>query len=150
MIVIKKSETADSRTCDFSKVTKEQLKQSSIQHIGDVGEGMAFFMDKLHTAAISHDKDKLADIDQFHADFITNFQQTLWWDKHRKITRHHLTAEDGIPADMDLVDVLEMIVDCVMAGMGRKGEVYPLDIKSEVLKLAFDNTVKLLKRHITV
>jgi len=36
MIVIRKSETADTRTCDFANVTKETLLKSSVQHIGDV------------------------------------------------------------------------------------------------------------------
>ena len=43
-----------------------------------------------------------------------------------------------------------MIVDCVMAGMGRTGSVYPLDIKSEVLMKAFQNTVELLKAHVVI
>jgi 4-aminobutyrate aminotransferase-like enzyme len=43
-----------------------------------------------------------------------------------------------------------MIVDCVMAGMGRTGTVYPLEIKPEVLMAAFQNTVELLKSEIVV
>lgn len=55
-----------------------------------------------------------------------------------------------MPEDVNLIDVLEMIVDCVMAGMARTGNVYPLDIKNEVLRKAFDNTVELLKRNVEV
>lgn len=51
---------------------------------------------------------------------------------------------------MNLVDVLDMIVDCVMAGMGRTGTVYPLEIKPEVLMQAFQNTVELLKSNVLV
>ena len=36
MIKVKKSPTADTRTCDVTKVTKEQLRESSISHIRDV------------------------------------------------------------------------------------------------------------------
>lgn len=43
MIVIRPSPTADTRTCDWSKVTKEQLLESSIQHIGDIHAGLDFF-----------------------------------------------------------------------------------------------------------
>ena len=43
MIEIKQSKTADSRTCDWSKVTKEQLLESSIQHIGDIQKGLIFY-----------------------------------------------------------------------------------------------------------
>ena len=43
-----------------------------------------------------------------------------------------------------------MVIDCVMAGMGRTGEVYPLNIKTETLMTAFTNTVELLKKQIIV
>lgn len=150
MIVIKQSKTADTRSCDFSKVTKEQLYESSIQHIGDVKKGIRLFQDMLTVAATMHDLDKLTEIDHFHSDFIGGFKETGWWDNHRKVSRHHLLQEDGIPIDVNLIDVLDMIVDCVMAGMGRTGTVYPLDISPELLNHAFNNTVKLLKEQIIV
>ena len=150
MIEIEKSKTADTRSCDFSKVTKEQLIVSSQQHITDVMKGMKFFADMLLLAGESHDPDKLTGIDHFHADFITGFKETGWYDNHRKANRHHLLQEDGIPKDVNLIDVMEMIVDCVMAGMGRTGSVYPLNISPELLKKAFDNTADLLKKQIVV
>ena len=150
MIEIRKSKTADTRSCDFSQVTKEQLLASSIQHIGDVKQGTDFLNCLLWAAAEDHDRDKIAGIDGFHRDFLTGFKQTTWWDNHRKINRHHLLQDDGVPADVNLVDVLDMIVDCVMAGMARTGSVYPLDIKPEVLMTAFQNTVELLKAHVVV
>ena len=150
MLTIKKSGTADTRTCDFSQVTKDQLLASSIQHIGDVEKGIGFLVGKLCQSAALRDHDKISHIDGFHADFITGFKQTGWWDEHRKINRHHLLQEDGIPADVNLVDVMDMIVDCVMAGMGRSGSVYPLNISPEVLMTAFQNTVDLLKSEIVV
>jgi protein tyrosine phosphatase len=150
MINIQKSKTADTRSCDFSKVTLEQLRDSSVQHIQDVRKGMEFISDLIYQAGTRHDIDKLTAIDHFHDDFITGFKQTGWWDNHRKISRHHLLAEDGVPVDVNLVDVLDMIVDCVMAGMGRTGTVYPLEIKPEVLMTAFQNTVELLKSKIVV
>ncbi|HUD75085.1 MAG TPA: hypothetical protein VMQ76_08430 [Terracidiphilus sp.] len=52
--------------------------------------------------------------------------------------------------DVNLIDVLDMICDCVMAGMARSGSVYPLNIKPEVLMTAFQNTVELLKANVTV
>lgn len=150
MITIKKSATADTRSCDFSQVTKGQLHSSSLQHIGDVRKGMDFIKEFIDISATMHDHDKLTGLNEFHADFITGFKKTGWWDNHRKITRHHLLADDGVPEDVNLIDVLEMIVDCVMAGMGRTGTVYPLEIKPEVLMNAFQNTVELLKTQIIV
>jgi hypothetical protein len=150
VIIIKKSPTADTRTCDFAKVTKEQLYSSSVQHRGDIIQGLAFFQRKINEATHMHDADKLDDIDGFHRDFITGFKQTEWWDNHRKISRHHLLSPDGVPVDVNLIDVLEMITDCVMAGMARSGSVYELNISPDVLMEAFQNTVKLLQSQIQV
>jgi hypothetical protein len=150
VIEIQKSETADTRTCDYANTSKETLYRSSVQHIGDVREGLEFFRRLLHEAAERHDYDKLSDIDGFHADFVTGFKETGWWDRHRKLNRHHLLQEDGVPADVNLIDVLDMIADCVMAGMARSGSVYDLKLDPGVLWRAFENTVALLKSEIAV
>jgi hypothetical protein len=149
-IVIHPSATADTRTCDFANVTQETLLNSSVQHIADVRRGLAFFGAVLAEAATSHDTDKLTDIAGFHRDFVTGFQRTEWWDRHRKLNRHHLLQADGVPDDVNLIDVLDMIADCVMAGMARSGSVYPLNIPDDVLRRAFENTVELLKAHVEV
>jgi len=152
MITIRPSPTADTRTCDVTKVSIDELLQSSIQHIEDVGKAMQFFALKIAEAARVHDTDKITDIDSFYADFQTKFAQTAWWDRHRKLNRHHLNhpSGDGVPADVNLIDVLDFIADCVMAGMARSGSVYPLQLAPEVLALAFRNTVDLLKAQVRV
>jgi hypothetical protein len=99
---------------------------------------------------VRHDADKLTDIDSFHEDFVTGFKQTSWWNRHRKLNRHHLLESDGVPEDVNLIDVLDMIADCIMAGMARTGTVYPLEISDDVLRQAFENTVALLKDQVVV
>lgn len=150
MIQIHKSATADTRTCDFANTSKEALLASSHQHIGDVQQALAFMRDMLRKQSEIHDHDKISDIEGFHRDFVTGFKQTTWWDNHRKVNRHHLLQADGVPADVNLIDVLDMICDCVMAGMARSGSVYPLNIEVDVLRRAFDNTVELLKSNVEV
>lgn len=150
MIKISKSPTADTRTCDFSTVTKEQLLKSSKQHIWDVSRALNHFVTLLEIAAKDHDKTKLSQLDQFHADFITGFKQTTWWDNHRKEERHHLGKPDGVCEDVNLIDVLEYIADCVMAGMARCGKVYDIQIEPEVLMRAFKNTCKQLEEKVEV
>lgn len=150
MIEIKKSPTADTRTCDVSKVDRKQLLDSSRQHIQDVAKAMAYFSSKLFEAAAVHDYDKLTEIDWFYSDFQTKFEQTSWWENHRKIHRHHLAHADGIPEDVNLIDILEYISDCVMAGMARSGEIYALEMKDELLQKAFLNTITLLKSQVKV
>jgi hypothetical protein len=150
MIEIKKSETADTRTCDYASVSKDTLLASSKQHIGDVREALQFFSRLIAQAMLAHDTDKLTDIDGFHADFLTGFKNTDWWDRHRKLNRHHLTHADGIPDDVNLIDVLDFIADCVMAGMARSGRVYPLALSPELLERAFQNTVEMLTHEVVV
>lgn len=150
MIRIPQSQTADTRTCDYKSVTKETLLASSRQHIHDVRAAMREFGLMLQGAAIAHDADKLTDIDGFHRDFVTGFAQTTWWDTHRTINRHHLEQADGVPDDVNLIDVLEFVADCVMAGMARSGSVRPLTIEPEVLVRALHNTAKLLEAEVVV
>ncbi len=152
MIVIKPSATADTRSCDFAAVSKDTLYASSVQHIQDVGMALGFFAQLLVLAAQRHDTDKLTDIEGFHADFVTGFAMGHmdWWDRHRRLNRHHLTNEDGVPGDVNLIDVLDFIADCVMAGKARSGTVYPLQLSPELLERAFQNTVELLKAEVVV
>jgi hypothetical protein len=150
MIKIGKSATADTRTCDFANVSKDTLYASSVQHIRDVRLALMFFVGRIDDLANVHDFDKLTDIDGFHRDFVTGFAQTEWWDMHRKVNRHHLNMDDGVRDDVNLLDVLDFIADCVMAGMARSGSVYPLALSPELLEKAFQNTVTLLKSQVTV
>jgi hypothetical protein len=106
----------------------------------------------LHRAGAMHDVDKLTDLDSFHADFITGFdaEHQGWWERHRSLNRHHLMQDDGVPADVNLIDVLDFIADCTMAGMARSGSVYPLELPDALLKTAFANTAALLKSAVRV
>ena len=152
MIEIKPSPTADTRTCDYTQVTRQTLYDSSLQHINDVQRALAFFQHHLAIASVEHDTDKLTDIAGFHRDFIKGFPDgdTPWWDAHRKLNRHHLNMADGVPENVTLIDVLDYIADCVMAGMARSGEVYTITIDSYVLMDAFKNTIELLKNEVQV
>lgn len=150
MITIKPSKTADTRTCDWSKVTRDQLRESSEQHRGDVRQALQFFSEGLFRAGLVHDYTKLSDLDLFHSDFKTGFKSTTWWDMHRKEERHHLGAPDGVREDVNLIDVLEYIADCVMAGKARSGTVHEIKIDEKVLVKAFKNTCAMLDREVVV
>lgn len=152
MIEISRSPTADTRTCDFTKVTEDTLYLSSQLHINDVQRALAFFGYLLDDASRRHDFDKLSDIAGFHRDFLTGFKETTWWDRHRKLNRHHLNMADGVPDDVNLIDVLDMIADGVMAGAARSGvdKVYKPELPDDVLRRAFDNTFALLLSQVRV
>lgn len=150
MIQIFKSLTADSRSCDWSKVSIEQLTKSSEQHIRDVQKGLYFISGKLGDAARLHDYTKITKNVDFHKDFSCNFATKDWLDYHYAMERHHIMAPGGLRDDVNLVDVLEHIVDCVMAGKARTGIIFPIVIDPEILQKAVDNTVKMLGREIVV
>jgi hypothetical protein len=149
VIEIPPSQTADTRSCDHTKVLRGDLRDSSIQHIGDVQTIMDFFRTMLEVAGDKHDEDKLSMLDWFYSDFKTGFEQHGWWDRHRQITRHHLEQEDGIRDDVNLLDVLEHLADWVAAGTGRSGKIRPMEhITEELLMKAFKNTLLLLSEKV--
>lgn len=150
MIKIKQSKTADSRTCDWSKVTKEQLLESSKQHIGDIGKGFDFFIELMQRQKYIHDLTKINNIDEFFEDFRTGFKRTDWWIDHQKKERHHFNNPDFIQDDVNLIDIIDQIVDGVMAGMARSGEYRQEKISPELLDKAYKNTVKLLLDNVEV
>lgn len=130
--------------------TKSMLMQDTVSHIQDVAEGLAFFASRLTAAAAAHDIDKLTDIDQFYSDFRNRFKDSVWWENHKRLNRHHLGVPDGVPPDVDLIDVLEMISDCVMAGSARNDGVPKVVIDADVLMKAFENTVARLIAEVMV
>lgn len=150
MIEIKKSQTADTRTCDWSKVSRSELLRASQQHILDVENGLDFFRDKLFMVMAHHDHTKFDDIDQFHRDFKTGFKETTWWERHQRDERHHLKDEKYVQDDVNLIDILEMITDGVMAGMARSGEYRKEEIPDALLRKAFDNTIDLLLDNVEI
>lgn len=149
-IFIKKSKVADTRTCDYTKVTKDELLDASIQHIEDVKKGMEFLSSKLVEASKKHDHTKISGISDFYCDFKNGFKTTSWWDNHRKVERHHLSEKDGIPGDVDIVDVIEFLVDCVMAGLARSGKYRKEKLPTGLLEKAFNNTVIKLTKIVKV
>ncbi len=149
-IVIQKSETADTRSCDFTKVDCDTLLQSSKSHISDVKKGMNFFADMLKDQAEKHDNTKLSHIDMFHKDFANGFKTQEWYTMHKREERHHLAQPDGVRDDVNLIDVLECIVDGVMAGMARTGKYRKEDLQPGVLEKAFNNTIDLLLKKVEV
>lgn len=149
-IRIKKSQNADTRTCDWSKVSKEELLKDSKQHINDVRKGLLFLSELLELAGSTHDYTKIQGIDEFHRDFQTGFKKTEWWKMHQRIERHHFNEKEYIQEDVNLIDVLEQIVDGVMAGMARSGEYRYEPLSDQLLQKAYKNTARLLLKNLEV
>ena len=66
----------------------------------------------------------------------------VWYQRHIHTEKHHPTSY--CHEDINLLDVIEMIADCVCAGKARAGEIRAMEIDDEILKKAFQNTVGLI------
>ena len=148
MIEITREPNADSRTAD-PRFNKDDLKKATESHIKDVNEGMKFFADMIIAAGKKHDNTKLSNFNDFFASLKSgNVKESDWYHKHITEERHHLIS--NVPKDVTLVDVFEHMVDCVVAGLSRSGIVYDVELPVEVLKVAHQNTINLLKENIRV
>ena len=144
MIKIRESPTADTRTCDFKNVTENQLADSTRRHIGDVQAGMIMLAGRLLKAAARHDRTKLSHLHEFWTDFVTGFKTTTWWEMHQKEERHHFNSSEYVRDDVNLIDVLEQIVDGVMASLARSGQYRSEPVPNALLQAAYANTAKML------
>ena len=144
-IIIYKSPSADTRSAK-GDVSKDELLSSTLSHILDVQNVGGFLADRFKEQISNHDHTKIDYLDEFFADFTSGkkgaeFKKLPWWEKHMT-ERHHLN--DSVPEDVNLIDVLEMVVDCTVAGLARSGEVYDISIPSDVLTKAINNTKQLI------
>jgi hypothetical protein len=145
-IIIRPSPSADTRSADHV-VTEDELRESTQMHIDDVKRGMEWLAGLLREAGGRHDWTKLRYFPSFYRQF-SEAQKTGcwgngWYDRiHLKKERHHL--EDGGPADVTLLDVLEHIVDGVMAGKAGSGEYRQDVLGAGLLERAYANTQKMI------
>lgn len=152
-IVIKETKHCDSRTIKKGdKPTKAVARAETNAHIAAVAKCGKFIADKIVKQCEQHDHTKVEFFDEFYDALMTgytgkDFKDLAWWEKHLT-ERHHLN--DRCPKDVTLIDVIEMICDCVSAGLARTGKVTSLELSDEILRNAFDNTAKLLIDNIEV
>lgn len=155
-ITIKQSKAADTRSA-VKPITKNELYDSSNQHIDDVRQALAWMSFQLSKASALHDWTKVDEkgIEQFYQDFkaiqekkAEDFKKLPWYQRHINEERHHLL--ERVPEDVNLFDVLEQIADIVMAGMARTGKVFGDNISPELLAKAYANTIELLRKSVLV
>lgn len=150
-IQIKQSRDADTRTAG-GEVTEQKLLDNTYSHISDVQNVGFWLAEILKKQVLDHDHTKVDYIDQFYEDFISgkqgaDFKALPWWQIHLT-ERHHLN--DAVPDDVNLIDVLEMVIDCTVAGLARSGNVYDITIPHDVLDRAINNTKQLIIDNVDV
>ena len=150
-IIIEKNPNGDTRTAP-KNISYEEFQVANNMHKKDVYEVMKYLARLIHRTGQNHDFTKKTHERLFYENFLstmnngTNFIEDEWYQLHVDTERHHLLSR--CPEDVNLIDVLEMIVDCTCAGLARSGEVRGLEINAEVLEKAVQNTVKLIVKEI--
>lgn len=153
MVKIKKNPNGDTRTAPKG-ITFEQFQEANDMHRSDVADVMYELSKMVDHAGEIHDCTKKTQERMFYKNFLstinekTDFINDEWYQLHIKAERHHLKSY--CPNDVNLIDILEMITDCVCAGMSRSGKVRDLEIDNSILNQAVKNTVSLIKDMIEV
>lgn len=146
-VTIYRNPNGDTRTAP-NGVTFKEFQEANNSHIADVANVMAALSGELENKGHRHDWTKKSEEKMFYNDFIEamaggmDFVSGNWYQLHVNKERHHLLSR--CPEDVNLLDVIEMVVDCVCAGKTRSGEVRDMEISTDILEKAFQNTVKLV------
>ena len=148
-IKIKRNTLGATRTA--TKVpTFYEFADANNDHVSDVKSMMCELANDIREIGSNHDFTKVEDPYKslFYRELcakiegkIDSFVDGEWYPMHCKTERHHLN--EYCPEDVNLIDVLEMISDCVCAGMARSGNAYPIEIPSDILQKAVRNTVQM-------
>jgi len=154
-IIITNTQNADSRTAN-QELTKETLLEATNTHREDVRKIMSLVANIIAKRGEDHDYTKTIYFDEFAEEVLkphTNeeFINAHWYQTHIFEERHHLNA--NCPLDVNLIDVLELICDCIAAGKGRAGRTTPAYLKLKdpgLLERAYWNTVRLLDDQVQV
>ena len=148
-VTIRRNPLGDTRTADRTP-TFEEFDVANKSHVSHVRTMMWNIADDIKRQGREHDNTKINEPNRslFYRELcakiegkIDSFTDGEWYPMHCQRERHHLN--DRCPDDVNLIDVLEMICDCVCAGMARKGNVYPVTISSEILQKAVENTTNM-------
>ena len=150
-IKIKRNTLGDTRTATRVPDFYEFVGANN-EHREDVSNMMNMVANMVRDSGKKHDNTKMDEPHRslFYRELceviekkMDNFEDGKWYPMHCKTERHHLNKY--CPEDVNLIDVMEMICDCVCAGMARSGSVRNLEISPEILMTAVENTVELCK-----
>ena len=149
-IKIKENKLGDTRTATRTPTISE-FEQANRLHYEDVKNMMSEIASEIRNRGAMHDYTKLREPNKslFYRELcatiegkMNDFTEGEWYLMHCATERHHLNV--FCPDDVNLIDVIEMICDCVCAGMARTGEVRPIEIDADILEKAVQNTVTML------
>ena len=154
-VKIKRNTNGDTRVAEKTP-TFYEFSDANTSHIDDVKSMMSAIAYMINDAGKNHDWTKTHEPyrSNFYRDLCNTiegrikFEDGQWNKDHYALERHHLLKR--CPDDVNLIDVIEMICDCVCAGMARSGEVRDLEISQDILLKAVRNTVEMCKEAVVL
>lgn len=154
-IYIKRNSDGDTRTANKTPTIAE-FSTANNMHREDVKKLMIAIASEIEKRGINHDYTKVRE--PYRTMFYRDLCDTLdgkmsfldgeWSKSHYEIERHHLNRR--CPDDVNLIDVIEMICDCVCAGLARSSEFKPFELSNEVLQKALKNTMSLCAESVLI
>lgn len=145
-VKISNSVNADSRTA-IDK-SRDNLLKDSLKHISEVQQVFNLVGYLMIKQGQQHDYTKLTELDKFYDDYLnkggTEFVNGEWYNIHITKEKHHSSSK--LHDDITLIHIIEEVIDKVVAGKGRTGKVNLdfFNMTDEVLRLAYENTIKLI------
>lgn len=147
-IQVERNSFGDSRTAK-SVPTIDQFINANRMHRLDVKYMMYGIANDIKKRGCEHDWTKSSEPYRsiFYRDLCgalegkMKFDDGEWAKIHCVKERHHLLR--NCPEDVNLIDVIEMICDCVCAGLARSGQFRELEINDDILRRAVQNTVQM-------
>ena len=149
-IRIKTNKLGDTRTATHIP-SISQFEQANRLHQEDVKNMMRAIASEIRDRGLVHDFTKTTESlkSLFYRELCATIEGKMddftagnWYSEHCTYERHHLNVR--CPDDVNLIDVIEMLCDCVCAGMARSGEVRPVEIDADILEKAVQNTITML------
>lgn len=151
-IIIKRTLNADTRTMNGSSASKADIMDDTHEHISAVKLLSNLVCNKIHEQVAHHDYTKIGEYSDQFVDALNKGSESKefkdWYEMHVTTERHHLKKH--VPEDVNLIDVIEMLCDCVCAAKARTGKIYDVDIPTDVLVKAVKNTVTMLSNAVDV
>ena len=160
-IEIKYNPNADTRTMT-SLPTEKELFKINQDHITDVQKCLQVISNNLNEKALTHDLDKLYDVEGFLRDMKDTWENkkdftSLPWYKNHKNEEHHRVDLDENYDKVTIEDILENTVDKLTATAARRNHLTDKDIyeiadsiDSGTLKLGLINTLLNIKERIRI
>ena len=151
VVEIGKSPNADSRTAQ-GKVSFEDFQKATDMHRNDVKRVLYELARRLREIGDNHDYTKKTEEEKYYDDYIEakkngkDSHDTEWHKEHVRTERHHVN--DYTHDDVNLLDILEMICDHCCDELVENGKIGKMEIDSDTLMKAFNNTVELIKSFI--